>query len=80
MLSHITLQHSVGQLSSRLLDDLADFLQLFLYLCRLGLGVLVLSANERHIERRDRRGTLVMNEKVFYFVARIKSMHTAAKY
>jgi len=44
---HVTLQHSVGQLPSRLLDDLVDFLQLFLHLRRLVLGVFLLSENER---------------------------------
>lgn len=46
LLPHIALQHSVGQLSSRLRDDLAYFLKLFLYFGRLVLGVLFLSANE----------------------------------
>lgn len=46
---HITLQHSAGQLSSRVFDNLADFLQLFLCLCRFVLGVLILSANETQL-------------------------------
>lgn len=55
LVSHITLQHSVGQLSSRLLDDLADFLKLFLCLCRFVLRVLVLSTKETQIERGQMR-------------------------
>lgn len=38
--SYITLQKSVGQLSSRLLDNLVDFLKLFLSFCHFVLGVL----------------------------------------
>lgn len=47
---HITLQHSVGQLSSRLFDNLADFLKLFLCLCCFVLGVFLLSANETQLK------------------------------
>lgn len=51
---HIALQHSVGQLSSRLFDNLADFLKLFLCLYCFILGVLLLSANETNIKQQMR--------------------------
>lgn len=44
MFAHVALQHSVGQFPRRLLDDLADFLKLFLSL--FFLGVLVWSARK----------------------------------
>lgn len=71
LFSHIRLQHSVGQLSSRLLNDLAYFLKLFLCFCCFVLRVSVLSANEKQIERCqmmrhcDRECTLWQQQKVY---------------
>lgn len=63
---HITLQHSAGQLSSRVFDNLADFLKLFLCLCRFVLGVLILSANETQLTA-GRWDSSTTYEKVFFF-------------
>lgn len=58
--AHLAVQHSVGQLPPRLLDDLADFLQLLLCLRCLVLRLLLLPATEAQFRRKK---TLIKKEK-----------------
>lgn len=74
LFSHIRLQHSVWQLSSRLLNDLAYFLKLFLCFCCFVLRVFVLSANEKQIERCQ---MMRHCDRECIVVATTKSIHTA---
>lgn len=60
--AHLAVQGSVGQLPPRLLDDLADFLQLFLCLRCFVLRLLLLPAIEAQFSKKD-----ISKKKNFFF-------------